>query len=180
MRIIKLRRHVLTWLEHSAKPKVRLSTLESYEEIVRLHLEPDLGKVRLSKLTPMHVTKLINTKLSRGLSPRRVQYIHAVLRRSLTIAVKLDYVSRNVAKLVDSPNTRQKEVVPLQIQEAKRFIQVIHGDRYAALYTLAITTGLRQGEILGLSWSDIDLESGSITIRNREHIQGIYSCDAHF
>ena len=158
--------YLLTWLEHSAKPKVRLSTLESYEEIVRLHLEPDLGKVRLSKLTPMHVTKLINTKLSRGLSPRRVQYIHAVLRRSLTIAVKLDYVSRNVAKLADSPSTRQTEVVPLQIQEARRFLQVIQGDRLAALYTLAITTGLRQGEILGLCWSDINLTSGSITIRN--------------
>ena len=158
--------YLLAWLEHSAKPQVRLSTLESYEEIVRLHLEPNLGKVRLSKLTPMHVTKLINTKLSRGLSHRRVQYIHAVLRRSLTIAVNWDYVSRNVAKLADSPSTRQKEVVPLQIQEARRFLQVIQGHRLAALYTLAITIGLRQGEILGLCWSDINLTSGSITIRN--------------
>ena len=155
-----------SWLEQSVKPKARLSTLESYKEIVRLHLEPNLGKVGLSKLTPMHVTKLVNTKLSRGLSPRRVQYIHAVLRRSLTIAVKWELVSRNVTKLADSLSTRQTEVVPLQIQESRHFLQAVQGDRLEALYTLAITTGLRQGEILGLCWTDINLTSGSITIRN--------------
>ena len=155
-----------SWLEQSVKPKARLSTLESYEEIVRLHIEPNLGKVQLSKLTPMHVTKLVNTKLSRGLSPRRVQYIHAVLRRSLAIAVKWELVSRNVAKLADSPSIRRTEVVPLQIQESRHFLQAVQGDRLAALYTLAITTGLRQGEILGLCWTDINLTNGSITIRN--------------
>jgi len=108
---------------------------------------------------------LINRKLASGLSPRRVQYIHAVLRRALGQAEKWGMVARNVAKLVNAPRVEQTEIKPFTPEEAKDFIRAIQGERLEALYLLAIATGLRQAEILGLSWKDIDLVGAELTVR---------------
>jgi integrase len=119
----------------------------------------------LAKLTPQDVQKLINRKLAAGLSPRRVQYIHAVLRIALGEAERFGSVARNVAKLVKAPKVDQPEIDPFTPEEARAFIQAIQGERLEALYTLAIATGLRQGELLGLSWSDIKLDCAQLTVR---------------
>ena len=107
----------------------------------------------------------INRKLASGLSPRRVQYIHAVLRRALGQAEKWSLVARNVAKLVDAPTVVQTEISPFDPEEAKAFIRAIEGERLEALYTLAIATGMRQAEVLGLAWTDIDLDGAQLTVR---------------
>ena len=119
----------------------------------------------MAKLSPEDVEKLINRKLASGLSPRRVQYIHAVLRRALVLAEKRGKVARNVAKLVAAPRVEQAEIEPFTPEEARAFIQAIQGERLEALYMLAIATGLRQAEVLGLSWSDLDPDTGQLTIR---------------
>jgi len=153
------------WLTESVQPAVRPRTYQSYAELVRLHLEPSLGRIRLSKLTPRDVRKLINSKLSAGLSPRRVQYIHAVLRTALSQAEKDGVVARNVSKLAKAPKVEQAEISPFDPNEARLFVKAIAGERLEALYLLAIATGLRQAEILGLSWKDIDFDKSQCIVR---------------
>jgi len=154
-----------SWLVDTVEPTVRPRTLESYEEIVNLHLVPSLGKTALTKLSPQNVQTLINSKLAAGLSPRRVQFIHAVLRRALVQAEKWGLVGRNVAKLVDAPRVTQSEIHPFDVDQAKLFIEAIKGDRAEGLYVMAIATGMRQAELLGLGWEDIDFEQRRLSVR---------------
>ena len=164
-----------SWLEETAKPTVRPRTFQSYSEIVRLHLNAELGRISLAKLSPQDVQKLINRKLASGLSSRRVQYIHAVLRRALGQAEKWGLVARNVAKLVDAPRVVHNEIKPFSLEQVKEFLIAVQGDRFEALYILAIAVGLRQAEILGLSWSDVDLGARQLAVRKTlQRIEGEY------
>jgi integrase len=154
------------WLDEVARPTIRASTYSSYEGIVRVHLVPGLGRILLAKLTPAEVQEFLNAKLATGLSTRRVAYIHAVLRRSLVIAERWGLVSRNVAKLVDPPRVRRFEIRPLTPTEARQLLDAAVGDRLEALYVTALATGLRQGELLGLRWDDLDLEACRLSVRH--------------
>ena len=154
------------WLDEVARPTVRASTFSSYEGIVRLHLTPDLGRLALAKLTPVDVQRLLNAKRAAGLSPRRVAYIHAVIRRALVTAERWGLVSRNVAKLVDPPRVQRHEIRPLSPEEARLLLDSAVGDRLVALYLTALATGLRQGELLGLRWEDVDLEARRLWVRH--------------
>jgi integrase len=163
------------WLRDTASVSVRPSTMASYEGIVRLHLIPLLGHVPLTKLTPQHVQELINRKLEEGLSPRRVDYIRAVLRHALHQALRWGFVARNVATLVHPPRAQRTEITPLNAAEITHFFDAVSGDRLEALYVLALSTGLRQGEALGLVWQDIDVGAGTVAIsRALQKIGGEY------
>jgi integrase len=153
------------WLKDCVKPSVRPSTYARSEQAVRLHLEPKLGRIRLLDLSPAHVQKLMNEKLDEGLSARSVQILHAVLRAALNRAVLWGEVHRNVARLVPPPRSESKPVEPLGPDEARKFLEAVEGHRLQALFVLAISTGLRQGEILGLRWQDVDLEEGVLSVR---------------
>lgn len=155
-----------TWLENTARLAVRPATFQSYWAIVRIHLIPALGRVRLAELTPQQVQRVLNEKSAAGLSPRRVDYIRAVLRRALNQAMRWGLVARNVATLVDAPKARRKKVNPFTPDEARAFLAAIRGDRLEALYAVALTVGLRQGEALGLRWDDVDLVSGALHVRH--------------
>ncbi len=148
------------WLENSVKPSVRPKTYTSYAQLVRLHLAPELGRIRLTKLSPQDVQRFINRKLVSGLSPRTVEYCRAVLRRALNQAVRWGYVPRNVATLVDAPRSERPDPEPLTPEEVRAFLEAVKEDRLAALYSVAIALGLRQGEALGLRWEDVDLGMG--------------------
>ena len=152
------------WLE-TAKPTIRPSTHRRYEEYVRLHVLPALGRVRVSALTPQHLQKLYAQKLKDGLSPTSVAHLHAVLHRALSQGVRWGVVSRNVAQAVDPPRIQRKEFQALNAEQAKRLLGAARGDRLEALYVLALTTGMRQGELLGLRWQDVDLEMGALQVR---------------
>lgn len=154
------------WLDEVARPTLRASTYDSYDDILRLHLIPGLGHIALAKLAPAEVQAFLNRKLDGGLSPRRVQYIHAVLRRALGTAERWGMVSRNVAKLVDPPRVPKHEIRPLTPEQARRLIDAVGDDRYRALYVTALGTGLRQGELLGLRWEDVDLDAGRLRVRH--------------
>jgi integrase len=163
------------WLRDTASASVRPATFASYEGIIRIHLHPLLGRIPLTKLTPQHVQDLMNRKLQEGLSPRRVDYIRAVLRHALNQALRWGFVARNVATLVDPPRAQRAEITPLNAAEISRFFEAIHGDRLEALYVLALSTGLRQGEALGLVWQDIDFEVGTVAVtRALQRIDGQY------
>jgi integrase len=154
------------WLEVTAAT-VRPRTLERYQEVVRGHLVPALGGQRLASLRPEALQRLYARKLAAGLAPRTVVKIHVVLHRALAMALRWGYVLRNVADAVDRPAVPQHHVQPPGPAELAALVDrsAAAGDRLAALWALAIHTGCRQGELLGLSWADVDLDAGTLTVR---------------
>lgn len=152
------------WLEDAVRPSTRPSTHASYAQIVRLYLEPAFGRVTLKELTPQRVQSLLNALSRRGLSPRTVTYTRAVLRRALNQALRWGLVPRNVAVLVEPPRQKRTERRVFTHEEAVVFLDAVRGDRLEALYTVALTLGLRRGEAVGLLWSDVDFEHGLLTI----------------
>jgi integrase len=153
------------WLVDSVRPSTRPSTYKSYAGIVHLHLEPGLGRLSLARLSPQQVQAFLNAESAAGLSPRSVAMERAVLRQALGRAERWGLVSRNVAKLAEPPRVPKHEIRPLTANQARIFLDAIRGDRHEALYLVALGVGLRQGEILGLSWPDLDLDLGTLTVR---------------
>jgi integrase len=162
-----LEAYLSTWLEQVVKQSVRPRTYVSYEGVVRLHVVPTLGRTRLDRLAPAQVQELLNIKLAAGLSPRSVDYIRQVLKTALGKAVKWGLIVRNAAQLADGPRVESREVEPFTPDEARAFLSAVRGDRLEALYSVALAVGLRQGEALGLRWSDVDLEDGLIHVRQQ-------------
>jgi integrase len=152
------------WLEDSVKDTVRNTTYERYEQISRTHIAPMVGGIKLKALSPTHVRGLYKEKLS-SLSPRTVQYIHVTLHKALKQAVGDGLIPRNATEAVKPPQVRREEIRPLTPEQVKVLLDAASGDRLEALYVLAIHTGLRQGELLGLKWDDIDLEAGTLQVR---------------
>jgi integrase len=152
------------WLTETVKPRVRPWTFAGYEVHVRRHIKPALGRVPLGKITPQHVQHLLNQKLEEGLKPKTVRYLRGTLRTALGQAVRWGLVSRNAAALVDGPRVERFDIQPFTPDEARTFLKSIRGHRLEALYTVALTMGLRQGEALGLRWQDVDLDLGYIRI----------------
>ncbi len=138
------------WLREAVHPSVRRWTYLGYEVHVRLHIKPLLGNIRLDRLTPLHVQSLINRKLQQGLSPKSVKYIRGTLRTALNQAIRWGMMSQNPATMVELPRGSRYEIRPLTPEEARTFLASIKGDRLQALYSVALTMGLRQGEALGL------------------------------
>ncbi len=124
-----------------------------------------LGRVQLTKLTPQHLQRLYAARLAAGVSAQSVVHLHRMLHRALSQALKWGLVGRNVAALVDPPRVERPEFEPLTAQEAGRLLDVANGDRLEALYVLALTTGLRRGELLGLRWQDVDLDARVLHVR---------------
>ncbi|MGI8564617.1 MAG: tyrosine-type recombinase/integrase [Candidatus Dormibacter sp.] len=153
-----------TWLENSAKPRLRPSTYRSYSDLIHLHLIPSLGHLRLDRLGPAQVQAMLNAKLASGLSPRRVEFLRAVLRTSLNQAIKWEMLTKNAAALADSPRVTRRPVQVLSPAEAQRLLDAARDDRFEAVYAVALSLGLRQGEALGLRWQDIDLTEQRLTV----------------
>jgi integrase len=151
------------WLE-TVKLTVRPRTYQRYEEYVRLHIKPSIGRIRLTRLTPQHVQRLYSQQLTAGMSPQSVLHLHRVLHLALSRALKWGLVARNVTEQVDPPRVARKEMRTLSPDETRRFLSAARGDRLEALYVLAVTAGLRQGELLALRWRDVDLEARTVRV----------------
>lgn len=157
--------YLTRWLTEVARSRLRPTTYRTYEQCVRLHLVPGLGRKRLDRLAPADVRAFLSGKQAEGLSPRSVQYLHAVLRAALQQAVRDDLIARNVARLVTPPPVHRDEVRPLDELEARALLAAAAGDRLYALYAVALGVGLRRGEALGLAWTDVDLDEGVLRVR---------------
>jgi integrase len=153
------------WID-IVKPSIRPKTYGSYAQLIRLHLVPGLGHFRINKMQPEHVERFLRDKQDAGLSPRTCQYLRAVLRRALARAVKAELVGRNVAALADPPRVVRAETVSLTPEQARTFLAAIASHRLYPLVSVAVSLGLRQGEILGLRWSDVDLDQGVVRVRH--------------
>jgi integrase len=153
------------WLADSVKDTVRQTTYQGYERIVRLHIKPSLGRIKLKDLTVVHVRGAYRERLDAGLSPRMVQLVHVILHKALKQAVADGLIPRNTTEVVKAPRPEKKEITPLSHEQARSLLRAAQGERFEALYVLAVTTGMRQGELLGLKWEDVDLEAGTLQVR---------------
>lgn len=164
------------WLAEAVKPKNQPSTYRRHSDLVRVHLKPALGHVRLAKLTPGQVQTMINAKLAAGLSPRTVQYVRGILRTALGRAMRWGYIGINVAALTDPPKVPRHEVAALSTGEARALLAAVEEHRLSALFVTALATGMRQGELLGVSWKDIDLDAGTLRVtRSLQRVNGAYA-----
>lgn len=143
---------------------LRPQTVKRYSELIRQHVIPELGRVPLARLEIPQVNDLLAAKLKEGLAPRTVHHVRAVLRTMLNAALREGLTPRNVASLSDSPRIAQVERVTLTPEQAQRLVEVAHQERDGALWVLALTTGGRQGELLGLRWSDYEPATGALRI----------------
>jgi integrase len=156
--------YLASWLAEVVKPSVRPRTHDLYSLMVRAHIAPVIGTVRLDRLSAANVRHLLNAATEAGLSPRSVQMVHGTLRNALNQALRWHLVARNVARDVDGPRVESHEIQPLGPTEARALLAAVADDRLQAFYSVALALGLRQGEALGLRWQDVDLEAGVIHV----------------
>ena len=162
-------RTLAEWLDHwlneiKAHDGTRPSTLRRYREVVTNHLSPVLGKSRLDKLAPVDVERLLAARRD-SVAPATLVKIHAVLRVALADAERRDLIPRNVARAVRAPALAEEERPALTVDEGRRVLAAVEGERYEAVVVLGLLLGLRRGEILGLRWDDIDLDGRTIRVR---------------
>src|SRR6266849_8604310 len=146
------------WLEDVHKPHIRVNTYRLYRQLLEKHIIPELGNTRLQKLTSQHVDELYSKKLKEGYAVETVRALHRLLHRALRDAVKWSLVSRNVCDTVEQPRQVKFESHPLTGDQAKQLLDAAKDRGYIeALLALAVSTGMRRGELLALRWSDVDL-----------------------
>lgn len=153
------------WLADVVKTSLAPKTYSSYAETARVHINPTLGHHQLAKLSPQQVQELLAVKTAAGLSARTVSYIRTVLRIALAQAVRWGLIGRNAAALASPPRILRQERRPLSPEQARYFLDAVAGDRLEALYRVAVSLGLRQGEALGLAWEDVDLDGRTLRVR---------------
>lgn len=156
--------YLLTWLD-GVRPSLAGTTYARYEMLIRLHLRPKLGTIPLAKLTPEQIQRHYARQLAGGLSAGSVRGEYAVLHQALEQALRWGYIPRNPASIARPPRLARSEARSLSPEEARRFLAAARDDPLWALWTLALTTGMRQGELLALRWTDVDLEAGAVTVR---------------
>lgn len=149
------------------------NTAHSYKTHCRVHIIPGIGAVRLSQLSPLIIqqfcNRLKNERTNKPLSPKSVHNIHGTLHRALDRAVLLHYIPSNPADSINLalPQPEPYEVRPMEDEEITRFIEAIGDHRYRLIYLITLFTGLREGEILGLSWDDINWKDHILRIRQQ-------------
>jgi integrase len=162
--------YLASWLA-TIKPTVKPRTWQGYEQAIRIHIVPALGRERLVRLTAQQVQAFYAAKLEEGLAPGTVGRLHVTLHGALEAAVRLTIIPRNVTDLVTPPRPARREMQILTPAQAQCFLRAVSGHRLEALYVLALTTGMRMGELLGLRWRDVDLDAGAphLSIMNTLH-----------
>lgn len=153
------------WLEDVARLKLRASTFENYRAIVENHVSPKIGGLRLERVSAEHIQGLYSAMERGGASAYVRRLAHAVLRKALSQALRWRKIGQNPCLAVDPPSIPDTEINPLNGEQVAKLLSAAEGDRLEALYIVAVTAGLRLGEIFGLQWGDIDLETGSLSVR---------------
>ena len=152
------------WLELCAKPRLRAKSFRDYEGLLRRYVRPVLGANALATVSALDIQALYRELLDRHLSARSIRYTHAVLRSALKQAVRWNLVLGNPADAVDLPRRHRSAVAVLSLQQTRTLVKAIAGHAYEGLIALAMTTGMRPSEYLALTWNDIDLDSGTVSV----------------
>ena len=153
------------WLD-SIREAVGPRTWKRHEELTRLHVVPLLGSTKLDKLNALQVQSLYRKKLDAGLSPTTVRKVHGTLYKALKQAVRWQLVSRNVCESVTPPRAAKVEIEALTTDQVKALLDTARSDRLHALYVLACTSGMRQGELLALKWDCVDFRGAFCIARH--------------
>ena len=141
------------WLADVAKPELKLTTYANYAAVVKNHIKPQIGGLILGRLTIVHVQALYAAMGRSGKSAETVRLTHAVLRRALRQAVNWRLLPFNVCAEIERPRVTKTEITPLDGQQVAKLFKVAADDRLSALFTLAVASGMRLGELFGLQWS---------------------------
>jgi integrase len=152
------------WLEVSAKPRLCAKSFQDYEGLLRRYVRPRLGDNTLETVSTFDIQELYRDLLVAKLSSRSIRYTHAVLRSALKQAVRWNLVLANPADLVDLARQSRGRVGVPSVEQARTFIKAMTGHAYEALFALAMTTGMRPSEYLALTWNDVDLSHGTVSI----------------
>jgi len=159
-----------TYVTEVASTRVRPSTLVSYESMIIHHIVPGLGHHRIDRLRPQHIAAFYRER-SEFLSASSVRRVHAILRRALTVAVRWGLIERNPVLMVDPPPMTRREIQPYTVEEARRFLDAVAEHRLRARWIIGLSLGLRQGEMLGLRWEDVDFTKGQLHVRRAIRLQ---------
>src|SRR5215212_8592130 len=152
------------WLKE-VKDTVRESTYERNDQLIRLHIRPAIGRIKLKNLTTAHARWFYRERLDSGLAPATNHKMHVVLHKALKAAVADGLIPRNAAAGLKLPRITREEIDPLTEEESRRLLEAARDDTLKALYVLALSTGMRQGELLALKWEDVDLDGGRVRVR---------------
>lgn len=152
-----------TYVMHSVKPY----TEDSYRSTCKMHIKPKLGAIKLSALNTLQIQRFYNQLQQEGLSPKTVKNINGVLHKALNQAVRIGELKFNPTDACDLPKVYKKEIEPLEQDDIRKLLAAIRGHRYETLYSVTLFTGLRQGEVLGLTWDCVDFERCSLYINKQ-------------
>lgn len=162
---LKVDAYLQQWLEEVQKPTVRISTYVKYKKLINTYIVPALGGYQLQKLMPQHIQALYTNMGKKGLSAKTIQNVHGLLHNALDNALRWNMVSRNVTSVVKPPRVRKKEKQAVNLEQARALMLAARGERLEMFIALALTTGMRRGELLALRWSDVDLDSRVLHVR---------------
>ncbi|MGW7354208.1 tyrosine-type recombinase/integrase [Streptomyces sp. NPDC054784] len=167
------------WVENIAKPTVSENSYDGYEVAVRVHLVPGVGKHRIDRLQPEHMESLYRRMQKNGSAPGTVHQAHRTARTALGEAVRRGYAMKNAVALAKPPRIEEpeEEIEPYSVEEVQSLLIEVNKRRNSARWMLALALGLRQGETLGLRWSDVDLDSEYLKLRrNRLRPKYAHGC----
>ncbi|MEU3746879.1 MULTISPECIES: tyrosine-type recombinase/integrase [Streptomyces] len=165
-RSAKLSEWLPYWLDNVVQPRLKLSTYDKYEAHVRLYLIPMVGSKRLESLGVADVRRFL-VQLEKKNTTATARESHRVLRTALTAACREELITRNVATLVEPPRAKARELSPWSLDETLDFLAAARRDPLYAAFVLAITMGLRRGELVGLRWADVDLDHRVLYVRQQ-------------
>jgi len=157
---------MLNWIE-SHQGKIRPTTEALYRITIKNQINPYLGKIPIRDLRLARIEGLYSYLLENGIGERTVQLVHAILNRALKQAVRYEYILKNPAQGANVPRVERKEMQVLDENAAFQFLLAAQDSPHSALYNLAIRTGMRQGELFGLQWKDIDWKEGKVQIQRQ-------------
>ena len=143
---------------------VKPRTQDTYKQTVRVHLTPTLGAVRLQSLTAPAIQKVYNQKIKGGLNPKTIRNIHGVFHKALEQAVKVGFLRVNPSAACELPRVKKPAIKPLEGAQVKAFLKEISANKYKYLFTVALLTGMRESEILGLTWSAVNFHTGELLV----------------
>ncbi|MBQ1118582.1 site-specific integrase [Streptomyces sp. B15] len=156
---------LMHWVENIAPLGVGENTMVGYGVAVRIHLVPGLGAHRLDKLSPEHIERFYAKMQANGSKPATAHQVHRTFRTALNEAVRRGHLGKNPVSLAKAPRVNEEEIEPYTVEEVRRILRAAENRRNSARWAVALALGLRQGEALGLQWTDVDLSNGVLWVR---------------
>jgi len=174
---LTVEQYLTSWLADSVKGTVSRATYDSYKRDVYYHIIPELGRRKLKELTSGNIRRLYRKMADKGLKDRSIEYAHTTLRKSLKAAVVdrlITYNPTDGVRPIKTPTGAAKESKALAPYQVKVLLEEAAESRFEALYVVAIYTGLRRGELLGLKWTDVDLDKGTLRVQRSLDVDGTF------